>query len=488
MFKNRLSIQLAAPIIVLTLLVMVIIIFAFYDLNQTFNDTVDQEIHRSLASYVVANNSDLKHGKVDEQCLRQIFNNLMQLGPEYEVYAVDKSGRLIATSEANIEIKRDIVDLKPIKNFLSDKDLPIYGTNPASLDELSTFSVAPISKSNNTLVGYLYIVLNSHKKISSNQQYLWSTNFEKILLFMIFMSLLILLLIIYIYLSVTKPILRLNKQMLRFRESDFTQLPSSPKKNIWKAIEINSLESHFDELSFHIAAQFTRIKSVEKLRKDLISYVSHDFKTPLASLKGYLETWLILNEGAENKSYIEIALKNANNLQRLIEQLLEIAYLQTSQQKLSLEPILIADLANDVLNSFRLNALEKGVLLTLDCDDTGVYVNADIRALERILTNLIDNAIKYSFSGKQVVLSIKSSVDVIIISIKDQGKGIPEDELAYVFDPSYRAKNSVQSQHSMGLGLTIVKLLLELHGSSIYVESKLGKGTSFSFELPMDRV
>ncbi len=223
------------------------------------------------------------------------------------------------------------------------------------------------------------------------------------------------------------------------------------------------------------------------LRRELIANVSHDLRSPLASLRGYLET-LLIKEGslreADRHAYLTIALRQAEQLQALISELFDLARLDFTGYRITAEPMHVGELARDVAQRFQLAASTKGVGLTLDVDDRLPLVDADIALIERTLANLLDNALAHTPSGGRVRLDVQAVPDGVAIEVSDTGTGIPAADLPRIFERFYRVDKARSLDKSgSGLGLAIVKRIVELHGSEIRVESAQGEGTRFWFRL-----
>ncbi len=228
------------------------------------------------------------------------------------------------------------------------------------------------------------------------------------------------------------------------------------------------------------------------LRRDMIANVSHDLRTPLASLRGYLETLLLKEETlptAKRRRYLEIAARQSVHLTDMVEELFELAKLDFKGLQLNAEPLHLGELAWDVLQKFQLAAERKHVGLKVEAPARVPFVRADLSLLERVFENLIGNALKHTPPGGSVSISVIPEDGRVITRIADTGNGIPEAELPFIFDRFYRAsKSRTNTSGGAGLGLAITKRILELHDSKITVESELMVGTCFSFSFPVQIV
>jgi two-component system phosphate regulon sensor histidine kinase PhoR len=235
-------------------------------------------------------------------------------------------------------------------------------------------------------------------------------------------------------------------------------------------------------LVFH---DLTRLKQLERTREEFIANVSHELRTPLSHIKGYTETLL---GGAKDDPEVAVRFlrtiaRNAERLQFLMEDLLAISELESGRVTLNLQPLSLQSVVGKVLDDFKSQASAKSV--TLANQTPGLKVNADAVRLEQVLSNLVDNAIKYGRSGGRVTVGARSGDGRVEIFVQDDGPGIPAEALERVFERFFRVdKGRSREQGGTGLGLAIVKHIVQSHGGMVWVESETGKGATFFFALP----
>lgn len=230
-------------------------------------------------------------------------------------------------------------------------------------------------------------------------------------------------------------------------------------------------------------AQKNQLVALAKLRKELIANVSHDLRTPIAVMQGYVETLLMkINSSTveEREKYLNIILNSSERLSLLIGQLFEFSKLETQQIQPQKTPFQIHELLRSSLEEYQVLADKKGVQLEMDCPNCESVVYADISLIERVIQNLMDNALKFTPEKGKIQVSIVNRDKKVEVSIADTGGGITKEQQAKIFNRHEKAKNS----KGAGLGLAIVKKIVELHEGVISVKSELGKGTSFIFSLP----
>jgi two-component system phosphate regulon sensor histidine kinase PhoR len=239
----------------------------------------------------------------------------------------------------------------------------------------------------------------------------------------------------------------------------------------------------------------TELERLESIRRDFVANVSHELKTPVATIKGFVETLLdgAIDEPADNRRFLEIVGRQSDRLAAIIEDLLALSRIEQSEGAGSLprEPVAVASLLAAARSSCLPRATERGMAIELDCPDELVAeVNAAL--LEQAVLNLIDNAIKYS--GTEKPIHVQATAEAIpgqaglslVISIRDEGNGIPAEHLPRLFERFYRVdKGRSRQVGGTGLGLSIVKHIVQAHGGTIAVVSERGQGSTFTMKLPL---
>jgi signal transduction histidine kinase len=225
------------------------------------------------------------------------------------------------------------------------------------------------------------------------------------------------------------------------------------------------------------------------LRRDLIANVSHDLRTPLVSMRGYLEVLATRGEslGAQQRAqYLDVAVRQSEHLATLIDQLFELAKLDFKGVVLEREAFAFAELAGDVLQKFQLAADRQGVALSVEAPGHAGFIDADLSLMERLLENLIGNALQHTPPGGRVTVRVSHDGQQLWAQIADTGSGIPKAELPFVFDRFYRGDgHRVRRSGGAGLGLAIARRVVELHDGTIGVDSDGASGTVFTVRLPL---
>jgi len=471
------------------LLIVVGIVYAIINLSVTQRhlDAINQTLNRDLARNLVADRKLVQQGELDDTALKQAFHDYMQINPNIEIYLLDSFGRIISFSADPDKVIRERVSLDPIKDFLEQHNKgPILGDDPRSLDRKKAFSVTPVP-SPNSVDGYLYVVLRGEAfDVVANalrENYLLGAS-----VYAIAISLVVALLIgMVIFWMMTRRLRWLSDAMDRFRGSDFAAEPSeltisaSPDGD-----EIDRLGHTFVLMSTKIANQIEMLTSQDAARREMVANISHDLRTPLASMNGYLETMKLkareLSE-AETREYLDVALKYGQQLARLVEDLFELAKLDTIDQKLNKEPFSLSDLVQDVLQKLRIQAENKEIRVRAEIESDVPLACGDIRLVERVLENVLVNAMHHTPRGTEVKINVSTYHDRVRVEIIDNGAGIAQSDIPHVFERFFQGTTSASQSTHAGLGLAIAKRIMELHGHEIRVTSAPGAGATFTFEL-----
>jgi two-component system phosphate regulon sensor histidine kinase PhoR len=231
----------------------------------------------------------------------------------------------------------------------------------------------------------------------------------------------------------------------------------------------------------------TRIESAEKSRRDFIANVSHELRTPLTSIQGYVETLIEepVPSPETSREFLGIILKNAARMNRLTEDLLALAGVESPDYKLTLQPVRASALVEDAIDSLTGIVMDSGVEL----ESSGApdsMVMADPDAMNQVFGNLVENALKYAREGKRIRVGARLAGSEVEFMVKDFGPGIASDHLDRIFERFYRVdKARSRESGGTGLGLAIVKHIVQAHGGRVWAESELGSGAAFYFTLPL---
>ncbi|MEJ2726698.1 MAG: HAMP domain-containing sensor histidine kinase, partial [Deltaproteobacteria bacterium] len=424
----------------------------------------------------------------NQKALEEIFHMLMVINPGIEIYLLDSEGHILAYSAPKGKVKREHVDLGPVKRWLDgDMTMPLLGDDPRDPERKKAFTAARIPEQGK-LEGYLYVILGG-EIYDSVVQKLEGSYILQLSAWMIGASLLFALVAgLILFAVLTRRLRRLANVVDAFRRGETAEQMHLPVKRKHRTSdEIDRLGLTFQDMAERIEKQMEELKRSDAVRRELIANVSHDLRTPLATLQGYIETLLIKENHLarkERREYLEIAIRHCQRLNKLVSELLELAKLDSCEIPLQREAFNLGELVQDVVQKFQLESEQKQVHIVTHFEEGLPFAHADIGLIERVLENLIENALHHTPQGGAVRLVLKPEGENIAVQVSDTGPGIPVEELPHIFDRFYQLDESRKGEKHFGLGLAIVKRILELHQRSIEATASPESGTTFAFHIP----
>jgi signal transduction histidine kinase len=479
-----------------TLGIVVLLGAAFYAVDRysvrLYHEELSQRLNASLAMYVVNAEALVVDGNVNHQALAELANRAMVINPTAEIYLLAPDGGILGHALAPDDVIASRVDMGPVQALLTDsRPLPIKGTDPKTPGSEKIFSAFPVTEDDNPdrVAGYVYVVLGGSQYEAIAEQVAGSDRQRMVGAAFLLMVLTAFVAGALLFSYLTRRLRNLTSDVSHFTETQFREKLSVSPVDVPRD-EIDQLRNACHYMAATIQKQLSNIEENDRLRRELVTNISHDLRTPLATMQGYIETLIIKDERLDaitRRQYLDTARKHSVHLGKLIQGLFELAMLDASRVTPVFERFSLTELVQDVVQEFELQAEKCNVNLDIAPLNDAVFVNADINLIQRVLENLVGNALKYTPDGGNVSISIQPSTDSVGIAVSDTGPGIPQEALPHIFDRFYKADSQRADEHgSMGLGLAIAKKIAELHGSEIHVVSEEKQGTRFHFELPFE--
>ena len=482
---NSLYTRLATGLVLLLFVIGVLYTALNTIATQRFVAQLNQDLHRTLAQNLVADKNLVAQGKLNEAALKKTFQQYMMVNPSIEIYLLDLEGKLLSYSADPNAVMRSHVSLEPIKAFLSGEEKYPLGDDPRSHDKQKAFSVTEVPSST-APEGYLYVVLRG-EQYDALESMAFQGFWARAGLWSMALSLALGLLAgLAIFYWLTKRLRRVSRRIEEFSEGDFKHWSASEVKG-GSADEIGQIELIFEQMATRIQNQLVALTDKDNQRRQLVAQVSHDLRTPLASMLGYIESLKLKRDhlsATEQEEFLEIAYTQGRRLSHMIDSLFQLSSLEAKENKPQLEPFMPLELLFDIRQKYAMRIEVAGLSLEIEHDQSDTFAMGDISLFERVLDNLIDNAMVHATPGSAITLRVENKDQFIGILVINQGEPVDEDELEALFDPFFRAGSHSADKRHAGLGLAISRRILESLNGSISVRNTVD-GVVFLVSLPV---
>ena len=458
---------------------------------RAYHQEITQRTDADLAANLVAElgpDADMPAGETpDTSAWADLVKMLEMSNPGVEIYVLDVDGTVVQ-APADVAPVTARVELAPVRTFLDaqrgdDRAFPILGSDPRRGGR-TVFSAAPLPAG-----GFLYVVLTDETRASLARSVRTSTSL-RLVTWGGGLGLAVLLGVGVLGFSLlTRRLRRLDAAMRRFQadEAFASHEPGHALSDPRTGDEIDALAHDFEALTARVRAQVRALERADAMRRDLVTNVSHDLRTPLTAVRGSLEA-LAERTGPDAdpalRANLEAARRNTDRLERLIDHLFELSRLDGPDAPMRPEPFALAELVHDVVAEHAHRAQAAGVRLEVDPPPVLPLLRGDVGQIERALSNLLDNALRHTPAGRAVHVTVGAGGDAAWIAVEDEGTGIPREHQERVFERFYRVAADRGGAGS-GLGLAITRRIAELHDGSIELVSAPGQGTTVTLTLPL---
>lgn len=388
-----------------------------------------------------------------------------------EIYSSDSLGQLcVLDKQISVNDENIIIQKEPSKFIDVIKKQNPYTLNLQS--DITDIEMILYGKQfKNNLANYYLIINTPLEPIESYINFIMN-QYLYVAVFIIFISIVV---AFFLAKRITSPIIKMKNEANKLADGDYDVKFESNSFS-----EINDLASTLDDAT-------EKLSQINDLRKDLVANVSHDIKTPLTIIQTYAE--MIKDISGDNpekrNEHLDVIINETEYLNKLVTDMSELSKLQSGIIEVQKDNFDIKECTEKVIELLKQVLDEKKINLLLNLDDCVVY--ADEIKISQVIYNFLSNAIKHSDDGSKITINIKNSENNVRFEVIDQGDGIGEESLPYIWDRYYKVdKNFNRNVGSTGLGLAIAKAILEAHNASYGVESKINEGSKFYFELSKD--
>lgn len=488
---SRLHGRVAALTVAIAIVLLCITVIGIDMALQLYHQEANQRLNRDLAQWLVSHYRFERNGALDTNGVSYAFDDAMRINPGIEVYLLDEQGAIRAFNAPPGRVKVQRVDLAPIKRMLAgDQRLPILGTNPRNPGSQQIFSVAPISNAAAGTIGYAYIVVGSELYQSSLARIRSSHIMHLTVLGAGGVMLAGALMGFAGFWFLTRRIVQLGSALEDFMAKGFDVPPVAlaPHANLDSGDEIDRLRARTAELARVVHEHVLKLRIADAQLRETVAGLTHDLRTPLTALGGYLDTVLLGRATllpAQSHHYVELAAAQHRRLSSLVRAQFELSLLDTATTPFEPQAASLSDLVTDIAQKFEGLAQNAGVVLAVEMPQMNVSAYVDVGLIERVLENLLSNALAHTPRGGRVVVALAERAGRVRVTVTDSGTGIDATDLPHIFERGFRSKRAAQTRgEGAGLGLAIAQRIVAMHGASINVQSEPGKGARFSFDLP----
>lgn len=485
------SFYLKIALIFSAILLLFGVLVGFITMNASSNIAQEaiQKTNKDIASVLAEEFQPLLYESFDQERVEAKLTELSGKNPQFDFYLLNSSGyvkSIVPAGRERVALDNVVIDTEPLDRFINGEPLPILASDPINPDIYKPFSAANVQVIDSEGC-YIYVVLEGDQ-FSEAAAMLTDSYIVRGTLILLGIVLLISLLTgLFIFSNLSKRLKKIKKTVNKFERGQLNE-----RIDVDGNDELSDLSICFNRMADTLVDNMKEIQKTDRLRRELVANVSHDLRSPIASIQGYLETIQMKGESItkeELHNYFDTVLSNTKKLNRLIDDLFELSKLDAEEVTPNLEHVSMAELIQDLVQQFRPIAEKKGVKLEAEFPKKpNVLIEADISLMNRALTNLIDNAIQHTPSNGVVTISTVKSGRDFVLEITDTGNGIPEGDLPHIFDRFYQADKSRSENQGAGLGLAIAQKILRLHGAEVVVNSKLNEGTTFRVAIPADNL
>lgn len=462
-------------LLMLTLLAVVYSYLTAYSANRYFEATY-QRLNHEVAAHIAKFARPFINQEVNRRGADEIFFNAMVTNPSAEVYLLDSTGTILLYHAPAEKIKRSRVSLTPVRQFIqTGGQVYTKGDDPRSERGTKIFSAAEVIRQGQ-LQGYVYVILGSEEYGSVmtrlRQDYVlqWGT---KTMLITLLSALIIGLLVVYYQ---TRNLRDAVRTVSRFSRGDF-----SARIRVRSSSEVAELADTFNDMADRLTSTIADLRQSEQVRRDMVATISHDLRTPITAIHGYAETLFLKPalDKAQTKQYVGIILQSTETLVKRVNELFELSKLDAQEAPMQREPFILADLVTEVFAKFQLLAGRKHLAFEcLNCNLPSLCY-ADVGMLERVIQNLVENAVRYAPDGSFVRVALEKNESLLTVSVLNRAGVVSESVWAYL------EGNASARPPSVGLGLAIVRKILMLHQTQLSVERHAEGNVRFSFDLPV---
>lgn len=486
MKPRRFSILRRFAVVIFSLIAVLGLLFIVITYLSTtyYHEASTQLLNKEVAAHIAKFTSPFEKEGINRQKADSVFYNAMVISPSAEVYFLDTGGKVVAFHASEKEIQAWTVDLSPLRQYIRDKGGKyIKGADPKDPSHQKIFSAAEVLETGKRL-GYIYVILGS-KKSESLMDVLFGGHVLNLAVKAFIVVLLLSALASFIYLRRVRKNFRQTTSVLeRFEAGDY-----DARFEVRENDELEPITHAFNKMADLLSSSIRKLTKSEGERKTFIATISHDLRTPLSIARGYIETLFLKKEKGElrpgeGEHYSQLIYGKLLQIENMVKQLFELSKMEAVEFKPQKEPFVLSEIVQEAVNNFGLLAAEKAVHLKCDQCLYHVWVDADVSMMERVVQNLLENAVKSTPAGGHIQSALAVEGNRLVFKVENDGPPLSFDLLKWINSNKDGDAFAGERPQKAGLGLLIVQKILHLHQTSLIAQTANGKNI-FTFALPV---
>ncbi len=467
----------------ITVLSLLFIVITYLSSTYFFNASTEL-LNKDVAAHIAKFTSPFEDSNINRSKADSVFYNAMVVSPSIEVYFLDTTGKVIYFEAPDSAIKLWQIPLTNINKMIASKGEDfITSPDPKEPDHNKIFSAAEVVSQSKKL-GYIYVILGS-KEYSNTSELLFKSHaatlaleaFIIIVVFSFFIS-------FYYIKRLQRRYNAIVSVLDKYKQGNFAARFESRRQD-----EFSPITSSFNSMAELLSQNISQLKKAEDERKNFIANISHDLRTPLSIASGYAETLITANDELQNssrqKEYIQLVLSKIKQVEKMVMQLFELSRMDSVDFKPEKEPFIFSEILQEITGSFEITAAHKNISLTcIGCTEV-IWTNGDIRMMERVIQNLMENAVKNTPAGGKIIIELKKQKTELLTSITNTGNPLHTALANWINNNREEGTLSIRNIHKTGLGLAIIRRMLSLHNTKLNVAIKEDGSNHFYFTLPL---
>jgi signal transduction histidine kinase len=467
----------------ITLLSLTFMCIAYFVVIHFFQAST-QLLNKDVAAHIAKFTSPFEQDGLNKQKADSVFYQAMVISPSVEVYFLDTTGKVIYYHGVPNEIRLSSVSLESIHEYLNrGGQTYIKGQDPRDPSDPKIFSAAPVNGRSGKL-GYIYVVLGSTEYRHVSNMLFKSHAGGLLLLTLLFILLMTVLLTLWYVNRLQRNYKKLIGVLEKMEEGDLgVRFPENENN------DLKPVTNAFNQMAGQLQDNMDKLKKAELERKEFTTNISHDLRTPLAIARGFAETLFLNMENetisvSKKKDYSSLIVSNIQAVEHMVQQLLDLSKMEAAGLVLEKQPFVFSEIVQEFIHSVTLTAMEKKISLAIMGGENASWISADIRMMERVVQNLLTNAIKFTAEAGQISISLISEPGELIFQITNSGEAMKASLFQWL--STDKRESSVNRPYHHGLGLVIVKTTLQLHHFPIEAGYVPNAGNRISFRMPVN--